>query len=80
MSDSDEDYEGTPENEKGEESHRDKADKDQIQINEDRALEIINVEFLTVTEWLTKEMKKLRADCNRLIDRTEFDTDEDDDS
>ena len=81
MSDTDEDYEAKPENGIMEDStQRDRVDKDKIHLNEDRAFEIINVEYSTLTDWLTKEIKKLRGDCNRLIDKTDFKFDDDDDN
>jgi hypothetical protein len=73
MSSDSEGYEGKNENRKDDEDSKDK-----ILFNEDRAMEIINVEYLTLTEWLTKEVKKLKTDCYKLIDKTDFEIDPDD--
>ena len=77
MSSEDDDYEATSEINKIEDTPQ--KEKDNVQLNEDRASEIVNVEYVTVSDWITKEMKRLKADCLKMIDKTEFEVDPDED-
>lgn len=65
---------------KGENGNESTTPGDSIQLNEDRASELVNVEFVTLTDWVTKEMKKLKNDCFKFIERSEFEVDPDDEN
>jgi hypothetical protein len=67
-------------NEEEDGTHVPNTEEEKSTINEDRALEIINVEFSTLSDFISKEIKKLKNDCFKLIDKTKFETKEEDEN
>lgn len=47
-------------------SPKNKAKKSKI--NDDTALEIINLEFIEIEEWLRTESKQLKIQCNEIAE------------